>query len=70
MTVAGICDSFTLWKWKQIPSLQEQPGFVGEYLGFKARPCEGEKEGRQQEMVFSALADALPLTTRGGQILF
>lgn len=46
MTVAGICDSSKLWKWKQIPNPREQPGFIGENLGSKARPCEGEKEGR------------------------
>lgn len=49
MTVAGICDSSTSWKWKQIPSPGEQPGFTGEYLRSKARPSKKEKEGRQWE---------------------
>lgn len=43
--VAGICNLSMLWKWKQIPSPQEQPDFMGEYLGSKARPCEGEERG-------------------------
>lgn len=43
--VAGICNLSTLWKWKQIPSPREQPDFMGEYLGSKARPCEGEERG-------------------------
>lgn len=43
--VAGIYKSSTLWKWKQIPSPQEQPDFMGEYLGSKVRPCEGEERG-------------------------
>lgn len=68
MTAAGICDSSKLWKWEQIPSPWEQPGFISENLGSKCRPCEGEKEGRWWERVFSALADALPLTPRSGQI--
>lgn len=43
--VAGICNSPTLWKWKQIPSPWELPDFMGEYLGSNARPCEGEERG-------------------------
>lgn len=41
--VAGICNSSTLWKWKQVSSPQEQPDFMGEYLGSKARPCQGRR---------------------------
>lgn len=49
--VAGICNSSTLWKWKQIPSPREQPDFMGEYLGSKARPCEGEERGCSMPLV-------------------
>lgn len=57
--LAGICDCSTRREWRQIPIPREQPGFIGEHLGSKARTCKGEKEGRRREGVFSALADAI-----------